>query len=247
MDRTTRRVELTAEGEVFLDCAERILAEVEGAKARMQEFSGLVRGRVVVGALQSLVELRLPAILAEFNRLYPRIEVALWEESEAQMMELLSRGELDLALAHVTGMNVLPGVVSEELFSEDVVLVVAPDHHLSSRKQVALKELREEPFVLAKSGSGIRNMLVTACLAEGFAPHVAFETAALRNFAAQGLGIAVMPRLKAESAGPTVAILELDSPMLSRTVALFWVKHRYRSPAAAAFLEFFRQHLRRDD
>lgn len=243
LDRTTRRVKLTAAGEAFLVRAERILAEVEDAKARMQEFSGLARGRVVVGTLQSLAELKLPGLLAEFNHLYPGIEVALWEESEDQMMELLNRGELDVALAHVTGVSVPAGIVTERLFSEDLVLVVSSNHALAGRKRVELGELREEQFILAKPGSGIRNMLLTACSAEGFAPHVAFETAALRSFAAEGLGIAVIPRFRAESEGPAVKVVELARPTLSRTVAFFWVKNRYRSPASGAFLKFFRGRL----
>lgn len=246
LDRAGRRVKLTAAGEAFLARAERILAEVEDAKAKMQEFSGLVRGRVVVGTLQTLAELRLPSLLTEFNRLYPGVEVALWEESEGQMMELLNRGDLDLALAHVTGISVPPGVVTERLFSEDLVLVVSPDHALADRERVELGELREESFILAKPDSGIRSMLLNACLAEGFAPHVAFETAALRSFAAQGLGITLIPRLRAESEGPAVKIAELASPMLSRTVAFFWVKNRYRSPAAGAFLKFFGERLQED-
>lgn len=65
--------------------AERILAEAERAKAEAGEFSGAVRGRVVIEALQSLVEIKLPSLLAAFNRRYHEVEVAKKALSETEL------------------------------------------------------------------------------------------------------------------------------------------------------------------
>lgn len=202
-DRSGRGVVQTEAGEVFLIRAERILAEAERARAEVGEFSRLLKGRLVIGALQSLVEVRLPGLLADFNRLHPGIEVALREETAAQMVGLLKEGDLDLAIGHTTGVRLQPGIGTEHLFDERLALVASPEHALAGREEVALADLRDETFVCYKEGSGIRAVLVESCRQEGFEPRIPFECGTLRALAAAGLGVAVIPCSMAEAPGPT--------------------------------------------
>ena len=65
----------------------------------MRAFAGLLRGRVAIGALQSLAELRLPGMLAAFHQRYPGITVALREGNSEPLIDSLPAGQLDLALA----------------------------------------------------------------------------------------------------------------------------------------------------
>lgn len=243
-DRSGRSARLTAAGEKFLVRAERTLAETERAKEEIQEFSALLKGRVTVGTLHSLVVVWLPEILAAFNRLHPGIEVTLREETTVQMLDLLAEGEIDLAFGHTTGVRVPSRISAEPLFDEELVLATSTDHALSQHGEVALGELSDETFVCYKEGSGIRAALVEACKAEGFEPRIAFECSTLRGLAAAGLGVAVISRSIAESPGVPVAITELK-PKLTRNVAIFRVKNRYLSPAVEAFLEFAEEHLQR--
>lgn len=243
-DRGGRRVQLTAPGEAFLARAERILAEVDQARAELQEYVGLVRGRIRLGALPSLAE-ALPGLLARFHARYPGLEIGLREESTEQLIELLERGQVDLALRHQT-LSALPaGSASEPLFREELVLVVAPSHAFAQRQRVALAELREQPFILLKPGSIIRQTVLQACAVEGFAPRVAFESGAIatvRALAAEGLGMAIIPRSLAATDGPPVAMVALGPPALTRTVALARLANRQHSAAASAFLAFARSY-----
>jgi DNA-binding transcriptional LysR family regulator len=49
--RTSRRVELTAEGRVILGCAQRVLAEVDGLHSELEEMTGLLRGELRIGGV----------------------------------------------------------------------------------------------------------------------------------------------------------------------------------------------------
>lgn len=82
-ERTSRQVQLTSAGEALLARAERILAEVEWARLEMQQYSGLERGRVVIGALQSLEAFRFPALLARFHTRYQVISILPRSVAEA--------------------------------------------------------------------------------------------------------------------------------------------------------------------
>lgn len=247
-DRGGRRVRLTAAGEAFLARAERVLAEVASARTEMAEFAGATRGRVVVGTLPSLAERQLPALLAGFHARHPGLELVLREENTAELLALVARGEVELALVHHLADDDAPaGLALEPLFTEDLVAAIAPGHSLARRGSLPLAALRAEPFLLSKPGSVIRQTVLAACAAAGFAPRVAFEsggTATMRALAAVGLGVAVLPRSEAAADGPAVAVVAL-TPRLTRTVALAWSADRYRPAAAAAFMRFAREALRR--
>lgn len=236
---------LTEAGEAFLVRAERLLAEAERARAVAGEFSGAVRGRVVIGALQSLVEIKLPSLLAAFNRRYPEVEIALREETTVQMLGMLKEGDLDLAFGHTTGVRLPPRIAAETLFEEGLLLVASREHVSVDRDEVSREELKDETFVCYKEGSGIRAVVLEACEDAGFEPRVSFECGTLRSLTAAGLGVAVVPRSMAECPGPPVAVADLV-PSLTRTVAIFRVEGRYLSPPAEAFQEFAKERLAGD-
>ena len=247
-DRSGRRVRLTAAGEAFLRWAERILGEVESAQTEMQEFAGLLRGRVVIGTIpaQALGGIDLPGLLAEFHALHPGIEIILREDITEELVERLGSGQVDLALAVQTGVDLPPEVVTRTLFTEDLVLMVPAHHALTTRRQVRLAELEHEPFVFRKRGSVNRKLVVRASAACGFSPRVAFETDEVSTavaLVAQGLGIAVVPRSIADDAGTSVVVLELAGLSVERTIALMWSAERYRPIAAREFLAFAQERL----
>lgn len=250
-ERTSRQVRLTSAGEALLIRAERILAEVEWARMEMQEYSGLARGRVVIGALQSLEAFRFPALLSRFHTRYPGIDIVLREEATERLLELLHTGQLDLTLIQImddswpSELTTSP-VVTEKLLTEELVLVVAPIHALAHRQNVAVEELRDEPFILFKPGSGLRHTIMQRSLAAGFTPRMLFESGELstvRSLVAEGLGISVLPRSVAEAQGREVAIVSLDPPPV-RTILLAWHTNVYHAPASAALLSFIRDDIR---
>lgn len=247
-ERTSRRVRLTAAGEALLVRAERILAEVERAQMEMQEYTGLARGRVVIGALQSLEAFRFPALLARFHLRYPGIEIVLREEATERLLELLNAGQLDLTVIQIIDGSwplelTASSVVSEKLLTEELVLVVAPNHALAHYQHVTMEELRDEPFVLFKPGSGLRHTVIQRSLGAGFTPRILFESGELgtiRSLVAEGLGVSVLPQSVAEAPGREVAVVSLGPSPPMRTVMLAWHANIYHAPAAAAFLSFIR-------
>jgi LysR family transcriptional regulator, transcription activator of glutamate synthase operon len=250
-ERTSRQVRLTTAGEALLVRAERILTEVEWARMEMQEYSGLARGRVVIGALQSLEAFRFSTLLSRFHARYPGIEIILREEATERLLELLNTGQLDLTFIQIVD-NSWPlelttsSVVTEKLLTEELVLVVAPAHALAHQQSVTVEELRYEPFILFKPGSGLRHTIMQRSLAAGFTPRMLFESGELgtvRSLVAEGLGISVLPRSVAEAPGKEVAVISLNPPP-ERTILLAWHTNVFHAPASAAFLSFIRDDIR---
>jgi LysR family transcriptional activator of glutamate synthase operon len=251
-ERTSRRVGLTSAGEALLVRAEHILAEVEWAQMEMQQYTGLARGRVVIGALQSLEAFRFPALLSRFHTRYQGIEIVLREEATERLLELLNTGQLDLTVIQIIDASwplelTASSIVTEKLLTEELVLVVAPDHSLAHHQNVTMEELRDEPFVLFKPGSGLRHTVIQRSLVAGFTPRILFESGELgtiRSLVAEGLGVSVLPRSVAEAPGREVAVVSLGPTPPVRTVLLAWPAKVYHAPAAAAFLSFIRNDIR---
>jgi LysR family transcriptional regulator, transcription activator of glutamate synthase operon len=241
LDRTSRRVALTAAGETLLERAQRALAEVEAAREELARLRGLEQGRVTMGSMQSLGPIDLPALIADFHERHPGIDVVLRESTTARMLRDVAADELDLAfVTRRPEMDERLGF--EPVFRERLVVIAAPDSRWASRRRVALTELAGEPFVFFAMGTGLRTAVEDAAAAAGIELHAAFETNELtrvRAFAARGLGVSVVPASTAHAPGPDVAVLSLR-PAMTREVGLVWRRERRLAPAPAAFLEFAR-------
>jgi DNA-binding transcriptional LysR family regulator len=242
--RSSRHVALTEAGELLLPRARALLADADAARAELDSLRGLVRGRIRIGAMQSLGPLDLPAVLAEFHHLHPGIEVTLWERTSSTMRDLLLGDEIDAAFIDVVeaGHEALDHL---EAFREDVVLIAAPGSAWARRKAVSVAQLAGEDFIMFAEGTGLRGLTERLAADAGFEPHVAFESNELervRALASHALGVALVPRSTAEGPGPPVACLPLR-PRVRRRVGLAWRRARRQSPAAASFLAFVRERL----
>lgn len=93
--RDTHSVELTADGAAMLGFAREILEREEAAQRYFS--ASTLRGRVRFGASEDLVLHELPAVLAEFRRDHPRVDLELTVALSEDLNQLLADGHLDLA------------------------------------------------------------------------------------------------------------------------------------------------------
>jgi DNA-binding transcriptional LysR family regulator len=74
----------------------------------------------------------------------------------------------------------------------------------------------------------------------GVVPRIVFrsdDNGAVQSMVAAGLGVALMPALAVDQGDPNVLALPLGDAAPARTLCLVWHRHRYRSPAARAFVD----------
>jgi LysR family transcriptional activator of glutamate synthase operon len=240
-DRVGRRVELTEAGQLLLPYARRVLREVTEARTALQQWGSLEHGQVAIGAPPTVGAHVLPRALAAFHQLYPAIELRLHEMGAARLAALLEEGTIDLAVISVP----LPGLVSAELFSEELVVAVAHDHPLAQQRAIRSAELAAEQFILFPEGYELRSRTLQFCRAAGFEPQVALdggETDTVMRLVAAGLGVALAPRLALEGVAGIVGLHVADVE-LERTLRLIWHPERSSSPAAEALRSFLIEQL----
>jgi DNA-binding transcriptional LysR family regulator len=182
--------------------------------------------------MQALAGLDLPRLLSAFHAEHPGIDVSLREESTRDMLTMVARGEIDLAIAALdverpVGLDAVP------LVREPVLMAVPAAHRLAGRASVRMSHFRHESFVFFKRGTGLRATTERAANRAGFSPRVGFETNSLDRLlalVAEGLGVALVPASTVhDSRPPGVAV---------------WRADRRHTPAANALLELLRKQAR---
>jgi len=239
VERTTRRVALTAAGAALVARARRVLAEVDAAGAELEQLTGLLAGRLTIGITQTPGPFDLLPLLRRFHRRHPAVELAVREGLSVRLADDLRAGALDVALLSRLPADGRERLALRPLASEPLVAVLPPAHRLAARRRIELGELRDEPFVAFHAGATIREAVAAAALAAGFAPRIAFEIQEVgrtRAVVSAGLGVAVLPRSDATAPGPRVAVAELR-PRLRHEISLAVRADGARSPAAEALLE----------
>ena len=243
-ERTNRRVLLTDAGRAFVGRAERILADVDRTAEEMTAYAGGLRGRVVVGTYQSFAEYRLPKLLGRFHARYPGIEIALREGMADDLLASLGSNAIDVFIGHIAETRYAgdPQFRAEPLYNDELVIAVGASHRLAARNTVRMDELRDEPFIIFRRGSSVTARLQVEARKAQFEPRVVFESVdslTIRSLVAEGLGVALYPRMLGNMPGPNVSLLSLMPERLIRNVALVRRSAPY-GPSAETFIDFIR-------
>ncbi len=231
--RTRGQVGLTAAGETLLPVARRMLADAETARREIRELAALGRGRVRLGATPSLCTGLLPAVLADYRRRYPGIDIVVHEDGSRDLQDALLQGALDLALVIDARLDDDPELATVPLLTEELVVISRhEDPGPTRRARMGIAVLKDVPLVMFRAGYDLRETTLTACRAAGFEPTFAIEGGemdAVLEFVHAGLGVAVVPSTVVRDRFRATPI---SAPGLHRTVLL--ARRRGLEPPRAA-------------
>jgi LysR family transcriptional activator of glutamate synthase operon len=239
-ERTSRRVTPTEAGQAIAARARRVLAEVDDARAEVDELRGVLRGRIWIGPLVPAGDVDVPGLLARFSQAHPGVEVGLREGIAAEMLRWLAADELDAAFCLLAG-EIPDELAVEPLSRDEVVAAFAPDRAPAAR-HVDVADLAQRKIIAPRRGSAITTVLHQRLADAGEPLRLALESGdpfLLRSLAARGFATAILPRSLTALEGPQLEVRSLH-PALQLPVALVWRRERNAPPAARAFIEFVR-------
>jgi DNA-binding transcriptional LysR family regulator len=236
IDRSGRVATLTPAGAAALEHARAALAAVAAARRAVDDVTGLLRGRLVVGMVTACMVTPFFDALATFHHAHPGVDVTLFEDNSDRLIDGVRTGATDVALIASAG-AAPAGLDAFPIVSERLVAAVPVDHPLAKRRRPTLADVTKHPIVCLPEGTGIRAVLDEACAAQGIQPHIALQASApsaVADLAVRGLGVAVLSvstaanddaRLKVQT------IADVDMPVV---LALVWTATK--SPALRALL-----------
>ena len=240
--RDQRGAVLTETGRALLPHARSALAAVEHGHQAIAGLRGLLSGRLRIGVSKPL-DRQVVDALGAFHRAHPAVEIVLREQHNQPLIDAVARGDLDAAVVGLPAGSPPAGVRARVFSVEPLVVAVGHDDPLGRRTTITLGQLRERPMLTLVRGSGLRAVLESACARAGFPLRVAAESGELDSLvqlAAQGLGVAILPR--SATAQAEVAVLELTRPRLRRHAAIVWNPDG-AGPAGRAFIVHAKRRL----
>lgn len=235
VQRSGRRLILTAAAQTAVEYARRIIRLADEAEAALGEMAGLRRGTLTVGASTIPGTYLLPALLGAFRLRHPEIQLGLRIGDTQEVADWVRRGAVDFGVIgetrQPTGLTVTP-------FYRDELVVIAPKRHpLALRRSIDARTLAQTPLILREPGSSTRETLERALAAAGFAPAVLFElggTEAILQAVAAGLGASVVSQLAVQAGHRPRAMRVRRVTRLDLTRFLAVVTHPDARPGPAA-------------
>lgn len=221
--RTSRSVKLTGAGEVFLERARRTLRNVQEDLEEARSMGRGEAGFLRVGFIGSSMLTSLPAMLGEYRREYPSVQLQLHEAHTAQVMQSVASGQWDIGILRDGGPHAALEVTT--LFSEPFVAVVPASHPLATRRNISAASLRNEPFVFFTPLAGTRayEKPVSLCEQHGFRPRVVQEAPqwlTLLRLVGAGLGVTIAPACVRQITTLGVVCLSLRGAHVSSDIEL---------------------------
>ncbi|MUL63542.1 LysR family transcriptional regulator [Mycobacterium sp. CBMA 234] len=241
-DRARREIQLTAAGQAVLPHARAALAAVTDARTAVAELRELVRGSVTIGTVTAH-DVDMPALLAQFHRAHPHVDITLGTANSDALIEGVRTGQLDAAIVSV-GTELPSGLAAVVVTDQQIVAAVANDDPWHGRRNVRIGDLAGRAVIALPVGTGIRQQFDFACAEVGVDVRVAFEAStphALADLAARGLGVALLPQSMVQSR--TDLHLITLTPALRGRLVFAWRSGGPMSPAARELVNMARQLL----
>lgn len=239
-ERQSRRVVLTDAGRLLHTRAQQIISLVDDTQAEISDDGQT--GHVRLAAIPTIAPFFLPQPLRRFARNHPMAVVTVQEGTTEHLLTRLTQGEIDLAIV------ALPVTAKylqvEELFEEELLLVLPPDHPLQDKKKVTPTDVESFPFVLLDEAHCLTDSIVSFCRQRSFFPLSIERTsqlATVQELVALGHGVSMIPAMARRlDESKRRVYRSLDGQKPTRKIAMVWNPYRYQS----VLLERFRQELR---
>lgn len=204
----------------------------------LEEWKGMQRGLVRVGAGPSLATYLLPPVLNNFHKKWPGVDADIQTGSSSQLIDALQNGEIDLAIvvAHGSAEESSIRIAIELRFEVTLVSCIS-----EAPKHSSLQELTSLPFLLFRRGARIENLIDEYFGIHHFSPNVImrFDSAeALKSTILSGLGVSMLPSyvVAKEVSSGALRQIQQTEPSLIMIARVLLRKAEFVPPAVRAFI-----------
>lgn len=236
-DRSTNPISLTDAGKCYIESAQRILLENERLTKELRDITNHMTGALSLGTSVDRCSYMMPKLLPPFRKMYPGIRVNVVVSDGKRLQDMLRNGEIDMLLLPDLPDDNQQGLVSEVLYTEEIVLAAVPDlipqkkrvggHHI-----VNLKNIGGLPFYLQSQGHINRSFCERLFRRARIKPEIIQEfgsNIACYRMAATGTGVAIIPFMTTQLAnsGNPVELFSIGDPPVLWDVHIYYRKNAY--------------------
>jgi DNA-binding transcriptional LysR family regulator len=241
VDRVGKRVLLTQAGEQFLRHTEKILREMEVARAGLDSLSKWGHGRLRVGASTTACQHILPTVLREFRQSFPQCDIKIEPGDHNRQLELLRTGQVDLSLILEPATGAQDEFVFVPLFYDELRFFVAPLHPWAKLGRAPRESIGKETLILYSKTSYTFRLMSDYFREEKILLNNFIELGsmeAIKELAKIGLGVGVLAAwiARAELEKGSLVSVPLGSRKLRRRWSVAYLKGRRLALAEETFV-----------
>lgn len=240
--REGRSVKLTREGRMLYERAQKILQDIREAEELVNDIKGLKKGGVSIGASSTPGVYILPELIGTFRKKHGSIQVHLSINNTESIAEKVLRGDVQVGFV---GGEIASKQLAAFPFARDLIIPVFPGNHaLRNKKNISLKELASEPFILREKGSATRSLLEERLRKKNLhLENVVMEVGnseGIKRAVTAGLGISFLSQftVKEELKSRALSTTKHVPLKLQRMLRIIMRKNVWISPSLRLFLSF---------
>lgn len=239
-NRTSKYVQLTDAGIIFLDQAQQVIVMFHNLTTEFENKIKIEKGKISIGLPPITSATIFAELLGEFKKKYPQIEISLFEYGSKKVALAIQDGTLDIGVMCTVPDN--QHFASLPLSKDPLFVIVSSQNPISQLPSIDLAALSNESFVLYSEDFILHDEIISQCKNVEFSPNVIFETAHLQlmtQIVAANLGIAFLPSTVCKGLDTKhIVSVPLIQPQIIHSMSVIWKKGRFMSYAARLWLQF---------
>ena len=247
-DRTSGSINLTTSGEVLYKYSKDILALYALAEKDISKITGLVKGSIKIGAGTTFGNHILPSIIVDFKNTHPKIEIDVFIGNTKRIMDLLHSGAVDVGI--VGEVPSKSKVVVEPIMSDELFMIVPPQHAWAKKKVVPILDLLKEPIVFREEGSGTRQVIEKYLVDNGInlselqIAVIFGSTSSIKEAVERGMGVSVVSKwaIRKELQQGHLKAITPKEGKISREFSLVIPKNTILPHAVDQFIAFLKSY-----
>jgi DNA-binding transcriptional LysR family regulator len=238
-ERIGKRLALTEAGRLLEPTARRAVQGIKEVQLAADEYRGIARGSLHLGASTTAGLYILPRLLARFHILYPKIQLRTTISNTSAIERMVLDAEVDFGFV---GGHLIPGqLVSRQWLDDHIVLIAGPRHHLATAQRVSVGSLPRETLIQREHGSATRAIIEKELQSAGCVFDSVLELGhpeAIKEAVMNGLGIAFISRfaVEREAKSRDLVIVPVKEMAARRNLQICYRSQKHLSNADQALM-----------
>ena len=233
IERSTRSVLFTPLGEEVVRHAREVLLSVEQIRSSVKSYGEPMSGDFHLGLIPTVGPFLLPLIMPELARLFPKINLFLYELRTDELLQKLQKGQIDAAI--LAKLEWVQPYNQIELYDEPMQLALSKDDPLmKGETEVSLAHLNNRRVLMLEDGHCLRDQALGVCFSAGAHEDNRFRATSmdtLLHMVAKGTGLTLIPELATLNRVQGIRYLKFADPAPSREIVMLTRKNCSRSEA----------------
>ena len=236
-ERGKNSITVTPVGSAVIEQAQRVLEEAGRIREIAVQGQNQLSSPLRIGIIHSVGPYLLPDLIPALKKSAPHMPLEGEENITANLETRLRNGKLDVIIIALPFGDA--SILTRPLYDEPFEVVVNIEHHWAARHSINALELADEKVLLLDNGHCFSNQVAEACPElnhKGAEIQQGTSLETIRNMAASGLGITVLPASANSKRYRSLLLktIPFAQPAPSRRVALAWRKSFARIQAINA-------------